>query len=683
MSSRCFEPIVFEKKTCVQPLFAIQIEGFDTPITSGDLKAQAALDEGFCLDEGLCLDGFAVIKDELTENCLDDGSSLDEGLCLDTLNCVPGFLDCLSSDGFSSNITQKLDPSRNSTSSISSFNMRVLDTNCWMSRLYSRGNLVKDILNSRVDVYVTFCGPDLNFPDEYKKIFRGFITKVCSGPGYVDFTIDHPDKKKQQDLFESVDTRTFAISDTATTFNVATPAGSELKAPVDCLRTALVVNEDVIEYTNPPVDNGDGTTTISGGIRNQGEFTSFCIPETLTHANGSEASSLCILEGNPIDLALKIMRSGSQEPGPYNTLGQGLGMDLEDVDIERHEELRDTYLSDAFVRIYLDEGVDAKSLIEDQLYKPFGLYSVPRDTKSSVNYFQPPIYPDTVPVFDRDCIVNCSSIRICRSLDRNFFNQVLYKFDKSPCEDEYSGGVLSINSESIDCYDKRQTFEVCSDGLRSEFGALRLARDSSLRRLDRFAFAAEYIEGMEVFFQAAINVEIGDTVGVDFTDLQVTNSDTGKRDAGQRLFEVVNKKFNVKTGRAFLDLLETGISAEFTDIRPASVAPCSKSTNYLRDQVILTQNDCFEGVESEKWCVGDKVVVRNSDYSICEETEITAINGMEIILSNEIPFGADCLFVELADYDTAGQTECTDLRFAYISDSNNNFSDGTIPYTAA
>ena len=684
MADRCFEPIVFDKKTCVQPEFVIQIEGFDCPITSGVLKDCITLNSGICLDEDFELGQLIPKPDLIKAVTLDDEDiCLDDGLCIDELFCKPGYLDCLAHEGFTSNITQKLDPSRSSTSSISNFKMRVLDTDCRMSKLYSRGKELKDILNTRVDVYVSFCGNDIVFPDEYKKIFRGFVTSVCSGPGYVDFVIDHPDKRKQQGLFSPYkSTLANSINDASTTNVSINPVpNQDLKLPGDCLRTAVYVENEVIEYTGYTV-GADGDVDLSGVTRNSDEFSSLCPPESLIHAVGEDVGSLCILEGNPIDIALKLMRSGSSEPGPYNTLPEGLGLDIDDVDISRHEEIRDTYLETAFVRIYLTEETDAKSLIEEQLYKPFGLYSVPRDTKSSINYFQPPIYPDTVPVFDKDCVVTCSRLKINRSLNVNFTNQVLYKYDKSWCEDEYFGGVLSLNQESIDCYQKRETFEICSDGLRSEFGAQNLATDASLRRLDRFAFAAEYINDLEVFFQPACNVEIGDTIALNLEGLNVTESSTGKRDFTERLFEVVNKKFNVKTGRAFFDLIDTGFRPESTDIRFASVAPCSKVTAYGSGQYNLDPSPCFDGDEVEKWCVGDKITIRNNDYSICEETTIVEIGANGIRTGYEAPLGEDCLFIELANYGE-GQTECTELRFAYISDSDNNFSDGTIPYTVA
>lgn len=767
------EIVEIEKKTCREPLLIIKIDGIDFLVTGHKIERVICFDDvcpmffdepsGELSGQVPCFDQLWSPPPAILVPCFDEGYCFDDiGLNFDEVFCEPEYVDLLDFAGTTQTINQKLDPDKGTVNSISGFKLRIVDIDNLASALYSRGFVVKDLLSRRFEVFLSDASRTDDFPSEWKKLFAGIATTLSSGPGYLDVQLDHPDKKKQQKIYEEVKTElTAPFSDTDTSFFIAVPEdNSEVLLPGDCFRTAFRINDEIVEYTT----YDDVTGEVSGLTRNKAEFIDFCqdFAGAANHDEGDAVESIWILEGNTVELALKLMlsdgdgtaffsgtptqfvapsticvagdvvsfnnftagdivtltgtggndgtytidsvvyNSGADKteftvdeltilslPGAgtidvtsqYNVLPVGLGMDPVDVDIDRHLDIQGVFLPSAFVKFFIREDFDGKEFIEKQLYFPFGAYAVPRDAQSSINFSTRPLPTSPVAQIDKNCILDCDSIRINRSLNRNFFNQVIYRFDQSPCDDVYFSGNLAIDTDSIDCFDRRQTLTITSNGMRADLGSDITSRIAATRLLDRYKLAAEYIDGLQVTYGVGCAVQIGDFIEIDMTDLNVTNSLTGERDLGVRTWLIVNKSFNFKTGAAKLNLLglsdvdDDPASGSFCRFGVISPTSCINYTAFeVNDLTLFTD-------EGEKWCAGDIVKIRNEDCTYMQSNvTISEVNGDIVSFENDLVAHTvtEKLIMEHEDYDNV--QECAKEFFVFLSDDVNNFGDGGTPY---
>jgi hypothetical protein len=206
-------------------------------------------------------------------------------------------------DGTTTNISQKLDPDKASGASVSQMAIALVDINGAALELVSPGFKVTDILGRKAVVSLGFS--ETAWPDDYIKIFRGVIDSVDVGPGKVTLQLSHPDQKKRQELFIKSSTALTAgigagdvsiLCDSVAGFltRVLGPDG----AYDSSISYGLRIDDEIIFYT------GISGTTFTGCTRGQ-LFTT-----AASHSAGATVDSFIRLEGNAMDLALKIMLSG-------------------------------------------------------------------------------------------------------------------------------------------------------------------------------------------------------------------------------------------------------------------------------------------------------------------------------------------------------------------------------------
>ncbi len=307
----------------------------------------------------------------------------------------------------------------------------------------------------------------------------------------------------------------------------------------------------------------------------------------------------------------------------YDTLGEGLRMTPDEVDVPEHLRLSDlvgagipNYL------FYLADGVDGKTFIESELLYPAAFYAIPRKSKSSLGATLPPIAVDQIKVLDSRNVVKPSKIQIKRSISRNFYNTIVYKYDLDPTEDKFMGGVITQDADSkarIAYGNKVLTIE--SRGLRTSGDANLIATLSGQRLLDRYKFAAEYLEGVQIHYGVGFNMEVGDIVVFGDPTLQISDTKSGTRNFAARAFEVVNVKKNVK-GTITVDLCDTGFSVRgrYGVVGPSSLLQAGSTSSSLFIQESFGR--VFPDTEPDKWSpyVGQRILVHNDDWTDSEET---------------------------------------------------------------
>lgn len=208
--------------------------------------------------------------------------------------------DWISLDGTTSSISQQLLQDKGGTSSITSFQISLIDFNELVTALISPGVVLDDILGREAFVYLGY--KDTLFPQDYILLFNGIIDEVESG-GMIKLNISNPELKKRQDIFPQIETDlNGAINNVVTTITL--DSITNLVLPVaGVLETYVRVDDEIIRYTGI----NTGTNQITGCTRAQ--FGTIAV----NHDDGASVSSFLRLQGTAINLALYLMLSGPNE----------------------------------------------------------------------------------------------------------------------------------------------------------------------------------------------------------------------------------------------------------------------------------------------------------------------------------------------------------------------------------
>jgi hypothetical protein len=369
----------------------------------------------------------------------------------------------------------------------------------------------------------------------------------------------------------------------------------------------------------------------------------------------------------------------------YDTLGEGLALLPDEVDIAEHERIKSNFLSSFEYDFYLKEEINCKEFLEKEIYLPYGCYSLPRKAQASLGILAPPVPGGDLVVLDSSNIIRPSSIKIKRSLNKNFINTLVYKFDELPLEEKFLRNVVRTDVDSRDRIKVgTKALIVESKGMRAALNGVQNATLSTQRRLDRYKFAAEFFEGVQVLLGDTFNVEIGDIVVVDFSNLEITDFQTGERDKPPALFEIINKSMNLKTGEIKLDLLNTGFNPDFVAryalISPSSIIGQVFANN--RFELAPSFSNPFGTDEGRKWRRYQdnlNVVIRSQDSTIIESAKVRRIDFNTVTLENDLSFTPQVgMIFELDSYNEI-DNDVLKLLYASMTD-NPTFDDDKEPY---
>lgn len=230
----------------------------------------------------------------------------DPGLLIDSSWVIGGFRaienqsDILSLNESTSQIRQVLDVDKGRGNTISSMEIGLIDRDLEATRLISPGAVVEDVLGRSCEVYLGFEGVPFS---EFNLIFRGNIDDIKSQPGLVKLNIAHPDNKKRQLLCPKTETKLVNAIDSVQTTGILLESFDDLIVPTadTSFRSYVRIDNELIRFTGITL-----TGELTGVSRGQlGTVAS-------SHAANADLSSFYVLEGNAMDLALKLMLSGGE-----------------------------------------------------------------------------------------------------------------------------------------------------------------------------------------------------------------------------------------------------------------------------------------------------------------------------------------------------------------------------------
>lgn len=365
----------------------------------------------------------------------------------------------------------------------------------------------------------------------------------------------------------------------------------------------------------------------------------------------------------------------------YDVLGEGLGLSPDEVDVAEHIRIQRLFLSDFDYDFYFKDTIDSKEFIERELYNPASAYALPRKARASIGYHIGPVPGANIQKLSEDNITNAKNLVLKRSTTKNFFNTIVYRYEDYALEDKFLDGHIETDATSktrIPVGNKTLTID--ASGLRTNLSGRDLAHSAAVRRLNRYKFAAQYIDQIEVLFRVGFNVEVGDVVLLDAEGLFLSNLVTGDRTSENiKLVEVVSKEIDIKSGKVRLSVVDTNFS---TSARYGLISPSS----YIKAGISQTQfiikssfSSVFGPDEFRKWnrFLNPGIKVRNSDFSVTATSVIDNIVGNTVTLTTALGFVPSANYImEFADYD-----DCTTeqkLVYAFMRDSA--FSDGKNQY---
>lgn len=453
--------------------------------------------------------------------------------------------------------------------------------------------------------------------------------------------------------------------------------------------TTQVANAIFLQGVNIPRDLGiqiGDTVTTTGATNGANNFTARTITDIQLFTDGY----YIVVDGAA--LVLEADSSATMNIfTQYNTMPDGMRMRPNEVDIDEHIRIRDFFHSASQVLIYIKEDeINGKEFLEEQLYRPFACYAIPRKTRASIGYTVGPIPGEFIQTVNEENVVAPDSLRLKRGSNRSFFNEVVYKYEDAPIESEeaFTRGLVTISQTSknrIPGVDR--TWTVNALGLRESLNAANIVASQSQRVLARYEFGAERVE-FKLLFGTALPMEIGDIFVFDGLGLQVSDISRGDRLFEKRLFEVQNKTINLKTGDTTFVGLDTGLNI---DTRFGLQSPCSLisgviSTSQFTIGPSATYPSKFGADEWRKWRAAIdqtspiSIRVHNADYSVDEDLVVTTITEelfqLQTPATITLTVGLIVEFTGYADTDTSDKQK---LLYAYMT-NDANFGDGGFPY---
>lgn len=400
-------------------------------------------------------------------------------------------------------------------------------------------------------------------------------------------------------------------------------------------------------------------------------------------------SSFITVDGAPFTIETDSLAEASFR-SQFDTLPEGLRLGGDETDVEEHLRIDQLFLSNFNYDFYLKETIEnGRDWLEQEIYKPAGSYSINRKAKASVGLFVGPIPSASTKTLSDQNVTNPDRLRIRRSINKNFANTVVYKYEVSALEERFLRGVVYQSATSLDRIPVGvRALVIEASGMRDALLAQNLTSAAADRRLERFRFGAETLDQVQVTFGTGFNIELGDILILDAENLQLLNSEGGDRNKPQKFFEVINLSKDFRRGVVTLDLLDSNFDGQLRIglISPSSIVAAGLSQTQLQIQPSYSTG-AFGSAEFRKWqkllgSQGNVVVkVRSSDFTTrFSESRIQSISGNIITLQTALGFTPQPGDVmELSQYSSPNVTEQVKLLYAHLSDVG-LFPDGSNPY---
>lgn len=268
-----------------EPIIVLEIE--DVPFVFSSAKVYTLIrydDPGVLYDGTYVYDGLRPLDDDKQKNLIDRKGSF-------------------------TTISQKLEQ-WDGKSSVETCNIKLVDENGIITQLVTPGAIVDEILNKKVKIWFGY--KSLSFPEDYIRLFTGYINNYTMEPTACSFVFTDPSSKRKVRLFNGsasrlttsispVDT-TIVMSSTSNLYQTITNALGDSDSGV---QIGIVIEDEIILYENADISSGTTLINVTRGALGT---------TASSHDAGEEIKCFIKLTDNPINIALKTMLSGWNGP---------------------------------------------------------------------------------------------------------------------------------------------------------------------------------------------------------------------------------------------------------------------------------------------------------------------------------------------------------------------------------
>lgn len=272
-----------------EPVLVVEFDGIDTRLGSAIIYRYIQIgDPGLLVGGGWKIGGKVALGDQIDAITF----SSDFGTTTTTIDF-------------------KLDPDKGRGESVTSMTLAFLD-----NKANDILGIVADyeMLGRKVRILLAPDPTDTVYPDDYIVIFRGIIESIELPPGGVVFVVSHPDQKKRQSIYNSVEASLASPMDDNDTTATLQPGEAaqflqRINGPDGSPDTSFTgyveIDDEIMRYTGVSGDQLTGITRAQFGTT------------AAAHEEDAGVASFYRLQGDVLDLALKLMLSGIG--GPFVT----------------------------------------------------------------------------------------------------------------------------------------------------------------------------------------------------------------------------------------------------------------------------------------------------------------------------------------------------------------------------
>lgn len=348
----------------------------------------------------------------------------------------------------------------------------------------------------------------------------------------------------------------------------------------------------------------------------------------------------------------------------YDTfpVAAGLMMRMRDIDVATWQYVKRTYFSAGSnnISIYYSAAQMGISVIQTDILFPMGCYAISRFGRSSISVTKPPL-PGVGKLVSLDYtnVINPQSITVARSSNsRTFYNLVSYQYNFDVNSGTYTSIQYFLDTKSLNQLGGQVSqLPITAPGLRDILSGALIAQARGGALLNRFKTCCIQIN-LTVNWSAGSTIEVSDIVKLtDNGQLQIMNFETGLRNLGVQLFEVIQRQYNIASGNVDLQLLGGlgfSVDSRFGLYSPTSILNSGCTTTTLR--LVPSFGQTLISIELAKWTpyIGQQVVVHNLDYSVSGTTTIqgtSATDNSTLIVSPALGFvPAQGYFLDIPAY---------------------------------
>jgi len=332
----------------------------------------------------------------------------------------------------------------------------------------------------------------------------------------------------------------------------------------------LLIEDEIIAYT------GWNATQFTGCSRGQLPYCGGSAASA--HDDDKEVRELLIIYDNPVDIILKMLTStGTGTNGAYDAweADQGLGIDVDMVDVAAFEQERDRFLSTDMYLFVLKKPEKCKEFLEKEIHRTINSYpTVTGEGLLSFRLYNPPwaYQPD---VLDEDNIAELKKWE--RGLN-DLINNIHFSWDYDVVKGEYMSQRYDLHADSINKHGLSSTWEMQSRGLYSVFQADSLISARAYRMFTRYKDGPVSFEA-KVFF-GEFSADPGDIRSV--THPGLPDMARGVKGVANTWMEIVSMRPDMAKGAIDLKMMDTRLAGRFCIITPNTYPSYAAATDDQR-----------------------------------------------------------------------------------------------------